>query len=86
MKDADYYLNNQSDQEDEEITDIKDRLMLLESSLNELCRTIRLDIVYLIGCALSIVVSYHHNHSILWGMLHGVLSWGYVVYFAIFKQ
>ena len=24
------------------------------------------------------------NHSILWAIIHGILSWFYVVYFALF--
>lgn len=37
------------------------------------------------GCALAIAISYANNHSILWAMFHGVLSWVYVIYFAVFK-
>ncbi len=35
------------------------------------------------GSALAIVLSYTLNKSILWALLHGVLSWFYVIYFAI---
>ena len=41
--------------------------------------------LYLFGSSLAMIVSYFHNHSILWAMGHGFLSWGYVIYFAIFK-
>lgn len=34
------------------------------------------------GCALAIAISFTANKSILWAMLHGCLSWLYVVYFA----
>ena len=37
----------------------------------------------MIGSCLAIVVSYAAWQSIPWAMLHGVLSWGYVVYYAI---
>ncbi|MCU0822131.1 MAG: hypothetical protein MUC95_06625 [Spirochaetes bacterium] len=37
------------------------------------------------GTALAIVVSYAHNHSIIWAIIHGVLGWVYVIYFVIFK-
>lgn len=37
------------------------------------------------GCALAIVISYTANKSILWAILHGICSWFYVIYFAIFK-
>ena len=36
----------------------------------------------LIGSAMSIVLSWSRNASILWAILHGVLSWLYVIYFA----
>jgi hypothetical protein len=35
------------------------------------------------GTALAIVISYDHNHSILWAIIHGVLSWLYVIYSAL---
>ena len=37
-----------------------------------------------IGSALGIPISYSANHSILWAITHGILSWLYVVYFALF--
>lgn len=37
------------------------------------------------GC-LAMVLSYSVNHSILWAIFHGFLSWGYVIYFAVVKQ
>jgi hypothetical protein len=38
------------------------------------------------GSALAIVLSYSVNKSILWAIIHGLLSWFYVIYFALFKQ
>jgi hypothetical protein len=35
------------------------------------------------GCALAIAISYVHNHSILWAIIHGILSWIYVIYAAL---
>jgi hypothetical protein len=35
------------------------------------------------GTALAIAISWSTNHSILWAIVHGLLSWIYVVYFAI---
>jgi hypothetical protein len=34
------------------------------------------------GSALAIAISWSVNHSILWAILHGVLSWVYVIYYA----
>jgi hypothetical protein len=35
------------------------------------------------GSALAIAVSYSNNHSLVWAIVHGILSWLYVIYFAI---
>ena len=37
------------------------------------------------GSALAIAISWSSNHSILWAIIHGLLSWLYVIYFALFK-
>jgi hypothetical protein len=37
------------------------------------------------GTALAITISWSANQSILWAILHGFLSWFYVVYFAVFR-
>ncbi len=34
------------------------------------------------GCALAICISYTAWHSIKWAILHGLLSWIYVIYYA----
>ena len=36
------------------------------------------------GTALAIAISYTTNHSILWAIVHGIFSWLYVIYFALF--
>ena len=35
------------------------------------------------GSALAITISWSNWHSIIWAMIHGVLSWLYVIYFAL---
>lgn len=35
------------------------------------------------GTALAIVISWSLHHSILWAILHGLLSWLYVLYFVL---
>ena len=35
------------------------------------------------GTALAIAISYAHNQSILWAIVHGLLSWLYVIYYAL---
>lgn len=36
------------------------------------------------GSALAMILSYNANQSILWAILHGIFSWLYVIYFAVF--
>lgn len=36
------------------------------------------------GTMLAIAISYTHNESIGWAILHGLLSWLFVVYAALF--
>lgn len=36
-----------------------------------------------LGSIIAVVASWSRNQSILWAMLHGVLSWFYVIYFAV---
>lgn len=35
------------------------------------------------GCALAMIISYTHWHSIGWAILHGLLNWVYVIYYII---
>lgn len=37
------------------------------------------------GSALAMVISYSANHSVLWAIIHGILSWIYVVYYLLFR-
>jgi len=38
------------------------------------------------GSALAIAISYTTNHSILWAIIHGILGWLYVIYFALLRS
>ncbi|MFG1495549.1 hypothetical protein ABMA57_02870 [Saccharospirillum sp. HFRX-1] len=38
------------------------------------------------GTVLAIVLSWSANKSILWAIIHGLFSWFYVLYFALFKS
>ena len=38
------------------------------------------------GTALAIAISYTANHSILWAIVHGILGWLYVIYYALFRS
>ena len=35
------------------------------------------------GTALAITISWSANQSVLWAMLHGMLSWIYVIYYVV---
>ncbi len=35
------------------------------------------------GTALAMILSWSKNGSILWAIIHGFLSWAYVIYFAL---
>ncbi len=36
------------------------------------------------GTALAMVISFSYNHSVLWAILHGLMSWFYVIYHVLF--
>jgi hypothetical protein len=36
------------------------------------------------GSALAMAISFNINHSIGWAILHGLFSWFYVIYYAVF--
>jgi hypothetical protein len=38
------------------------------------------------GSALAITISWTANKSILWAMIHGILGWVYVIYYALKYQ
>jgi hypothetical protein len=35
------------------------------------------------GTALAICISWSVNHSLIWAIIHGLLSWFYVVYYVV---
>ena len=35
------------------------------------------------GSVLAMIISYAHWQSIVWAILHGLMSWGYVIYYLI---
>jgi hypothetical protein len=39
-----------------------------------------------LGSVIAIVCSWQRNRSILWAILAGILSWLYVIYFALTRQ
>ena len=47
----------------------------------EVSKTVKTGISF--GSALAIVISYTQWHSIGWAIIHGLMSWGYVIYYLI---
>ncbi len=39
-----------------------------------------------LGSAIAVVCSWQRNRSILWALLAGILSWVYVIYFALTRK
>ena len=37
-----------------------------------------------IGCSLAVAISWSLNKSILWGLIHGLFGWFYVLYYGVF--
>ena len=44
-------------------------------------RTVQTGISF--GSALAMIISYANWHSVGWAILHGLLSWFYVIYYVI---
>lgn len=75
--------------------DLEDRIAQLEKEAGQyiggLISSVRgrasldLVILYIPGVALAMILSWSANSSILWAILHGYLSWAYVIYYAIFS-
>ncbi len=38
-----------------------------------------------LGVVIAVALSWGANHSILWAIVHGFLSWFYVIYYVIFR-
>ena len=73
----------------ERVDDMESRLEALESTLEHRSvewedSTVRgLSLGYGMGMMLAIVLSWSRNATILWCIIHGLLSWLYVLYFAL---
>jgi hypothetical protein len=39
--------------------------------------------LYSLGATLAVVLSWDKNHAVLWAVLHGLISWFYVIYYVI---
>lgn len=59
--------------------------MLLADIVNNTVHTVTSSGITL-GSAIAIVCSWSRNRSILWAILAGLLSWFYVIYFALTRM
>ncbi len=59
--------------------------MLLAHMVTEATHTVTQSGIGL-GSAIVVVCSWQRNHSILWAILAGVLTWFYVIYFAMTRM
>jgi len=80
--DEDYGGNSET--VDDQLDELAQRIEELESRGSpEYHGGTGLSLGYALGMALAVVLSWSRNSSIAWGILHGLLSWGYVIYFAV---
>jgi ABC-type Fe3+-siderophore transport system permease subunit len=54
--------------------------------LAEVTRTVYVSNGIGLGAAIAVVCSWQRNRSILWAILAGIISWFYVIYFALTRQ
>ena len=69
------------DDDDSRIEELERRIDERESTAPVIATGLSLG--YAMGMCLPIVLSWSRNASILWCVLHGLCSWGYVIYFAV---
>ncbi len=59
--------------------------MLLAQIVNQTAHSVTQTGIEL-GAAIAVVCSWQRNRSIVWAILAGLLSWIYVIYFAITRE
>jgi len=66
----------------ERIEELEERVSALENKFNQLSQS-AVTGFYALGTAIAVVLSWSRGASILWCILHGILSWIYVIFFAL---
>lgn len=59
---------------------------MLFAQISETTQTITTTAGLTMGSALAIVCSWQRNRSILWAIVASILSWVYVIYFALTRR
>lgn len=74
-----------SEDPESQFEDLSRRVEQLESSAEESRSTRRdgIGLLYALGMVIAVTLSWARNAGILWCTLHGLLSWVYVIYFAM---
>ena len=78
-------------EQSEDNSSYEEKIALLSYKIKQLenCKTAQTEESKIIkagisfGTALAMVISYTQWHSIGWAILHGLMSWGYVIYYFI---
>jgi hypothetical protein len=65
------------------MNDLENRLEQAEQKVAKLEERSGRAALWLIGCILASVLSWSRNASVLWAIPHCILSWFYVVYYAL---
>jgi hypothetical protein len=63
--------------------EIREILENLAYQIGKIYVIIVVGFVIFFGDCLALVISYTAWHSIPWAILHGICSWGYVIFYAI---
>jgi hypothetical protein len=73
------------DERESRIDDLESRLAGLESERSESSDYGCISAGYGLGATLAMILSWHSNQAVIWALLHGLLSWIYVIYYLIFN-
>jgi len=74
--------NTPTEELQEQIGGLEQRVDALENKFRQLSQS-AVTGFWVLGTAIAVVLSWSRSASILWCILQGVLSWIYVVYFAL---
>ena len=82
-----YNYSEEIDDDDPSIEDLESRIEYLENNQIQTSGNTHnscMALLYIPGLVLAMILSYDFNQSIFWAILHGCLSWGYVIYRVLF--
>ncbi len=68
-----------------ELGSFGEKFMIIAQIVNQTSNTV-VETGIGLGSVISVVCSWQRNRSILWAILAGILSWFYVIYFAVTRR